>query len=293
MNISVILPTYNRIKYLQKIIDSVFNQTYSEGEIELIIIDDNSSDGTEEYILSLANNKIKYIKNKTNKGGAYSRNIGVQNANYDYIAFIDSDTIWYKNKLSKQISLLINNPEKIIYCCYRKQRRGKWLLQPKDIFDGQIFENLIFQNFIDTPSSIMKKELFLSVGGFDEDLPRFQDWDLFLRLAQQYDFVGIKEPLFDSLTLRKSITTNDKSRIIALEIIFEKYKSYILKNNLLSQRFIIKIVNANLILNDFYNCRKIICNNDVKFSLKIKLYLLVFIFSFLPNNSYKNLYSLR
>jgi glycosyltransferase involved in cell wall biosynthesis len=293
MNISVIMPTYNRKEYLQDTINSVFNQLCYDGEIELIIIDDASTDGTEEYISSLENVKIKYILNKTNQGGAKSRNIGVENSTGDYIAFIDSDTIWYKDKLSKQIPVLLHNPNKIIYCRYKKEDGGKWLLEPKDIRNGKIFDNLIYQNFVDTPSVIMRKEFFLSVGGFDNRLPRFQDWDLFLRLSQKYEFFGIEEPLFDSLTLKGSITTNHKARLEALNIIFEKYKDYLLANDLLLERFIIKLINANLILNNFSNCFKIIQYNTIKQSRKIILYLLVSIFSILPRNLYEKLYNLR
>ena len=293
MNISVIMPTYNRREYLQDTIDSVFNQSCNDGNIELIIVDDASIDGTEEYVLSLKNEKIKYILNKTNLGGARSRNIGVENSSADYIAFIDSDTIWYKDKLSKQIPVLIDSPNKIIYSRYKKEDGDKWLLEPNDIRSGHIFDNLIYQNFVDTPSSIMEKKLFLSVGGFDNSLPRFQDWDLFLRLSQKYEFVGIEEPLFDSLTLEGSITTNHKARLEALDIIFEKYKKDILSNDLLLERFIIKLINANLILNNFSDCFKIIKYNTIKKSRKCMLYLLVSIFLFLPNNLYKKLYNLR
>ena len=293
MNISVIMPTYNRREYLQDTIDSVFNQSCNDGNIELIIVDDASIDGTEEYVLSLKNEKIKYILNKTNLGGARSRNIGVENSSADYIAFIDSDTIWYKDKLSKQIPVLIDSPNKIIYSRYKKEDGDKWLLEPNDIRSGHIFDNLIYQNFVDTPSSIMEKKLFLSVGGFDNSLPRFQDWDLFLRLSQKYEFVGIEEPLFDSLTLEGSITTNHKARLEALDIIFEKYKKDIISNDLLLERFIIKLINANLILNNFSDCFKIIKYNTIKKSRKCMLYLLVSIFLFLPNNLYKKLYNLR
>lgn len=293
MKISVIMPTYNRKEYLQDTINSVFNQLCYDGEIELIIIDDASTDGTEEYISSLENVKIKYILNKTNQGGAKSRNIGVENSTGDYIAFIDSDTIWYKDKLSKQIPVLLHNPNKIIYCRYKKEDGGKWLLEPKDIRNGKIFDNLIYQNFVDTPSVIMRKEFFLSVGGFDNRLPRFQDWDLFLRLSQKYEFVGVEEPLFDSLTLKDSITTNHKARLEALKIIFEKYKDYILTNDLLLERFMIKLINANLILNNFSDCFKIIKDNTIKKSRKCILYLLVSIFSILPRNLYKKLFNLR
>lgn len=287
------MPTYNRREYLQDTINSVFNQSLKDGNIELIIVDDCSTDGTEEYVKSLKNKRIKYHKNQTNQGGAKSRNIGVENATGEYIAFIDSDTIWHKDKLLKQIPLLLENPNKVIYCKYKKQDGDKWLLEPKEIKNEKIFDDLMYQNFVDTPSAIMKKELLLSVGGFDNNLPRFQDWDLFLRLSKSYEFICVEETLFDSLTLEGSITANHDARLKALNIIFEKHKKYILKNNLLLERFVSKLVNANMILNNFSTCKTIIKNYNIKKSKKLGLFILVSFFSFLPYDFYKKLYDLR
>lgn len=287
------MPTYNRKDYLEDTINSVFNQSWKDGNIELIIVDDCSSDGTEEYLKSLENKRIKYYKNQTNQGGAKSRNIGVKNATGEYIAFIDSDTIWYKDKLLKQIPLLLENPNKVIYCKYKKQDKDKWILEPKEPKDGKIFDHLIYQNFVDTPSAIMKKELFLSIEGFDNNLPRFQDWDLFLRLSKKYEFICVEEPLFDSLTLQDSITTNHNARLKALNIIFEKNKEHILKNDALLERFIIKLVNANLILNNYLECKDILKKYTIRKSKKKLLYLLISIFAILPNDFYRKLYNLK
>ena len=293
MTLSVIMPTYNRKDYLEDTIQSVFNQSWKGGNIELIIVDDASTDGTDMYIKSLKNEKIKYIKNKSNQGGAKSRNIGVENSSGEYIAFIDSDTIWYKDKLDKQFPLLLEHPNKIVYCKYLKQDANKWILEPYVIKNGKVFDDLIYQNFVDTPSAIMKKNLFLSVNGFDNNLPRFQDWDLFLRLSQKYEFICVDEPLFNSLTLEGSITTNHKARLEALNIIFEKNKAFIVSDKSILERFIFKLVNANLILNNYNNSFELIQSYKIQFKKKVILYFLIFVFAILPNNLYKKVYNLK
>ena len=98
--ISIIMPTYNCAKYIGLSIESVLVQTYSNWE--LIIVDDFSSDNTKESINIYLNDKrIKYIKLDENKGAALARNKAIEVANGDYIAFLDSDDIWNKNKLKK------------------------------------------------------------------------------------------------------------------------------------------------------------------------------------------------
>ena len=102
--ISVIIPTYNNVKQLINTINNVCDQSYKD--IEIIIIDDNSTDETKDKILNLHNDKIKYYKNPKNLGVSQSRIIGVKQASGKYIAFIDDDDIWINEKLSKQYKLI-------------------------------------------------------------------------------------------------------------------------------------------------------------------------------------------
>ncbi|CAG9297714.1 glycosyltransferase family 2 protein [Celerinatantimonas diazotrophica] len=285
MKLSVIMPTYNRVEYLKRAIDSVFNQTWKEGDIELVIVDDASTDATQEYVLSLENTNIKYVKNLENRGGAESRNIGFKYSSGNYIAFIDSDVIWYRNKLERQMPVVISNPDKIIYCQYRKQKKRSWTTQPSFVKNGYIFDDLLYQNFVDTPSVIMKREFFIKIDGFDKELPRFQDWDLFLRLSREHEFLCIKELLYDSLTLSNSISADHIARLRALTIIFKKNENYIISNKTLLERFIVKLVNANLICDKFENCCLIINEFNISSTKKIILNILIKIFIFYPRGS--------
>ena len=293
MKLSVVMPTYNRVGFLQAAIKSVFNQTWNVGEIELVVVDDASIDGTEEFIKSNRDKNIKYIKNAINKGGARSRNIGADNSTGEYISFIDSDTMWYEKKIEKQMSILMKDPDSIVYCRYKKQHKGRWVLMPDSCKNGMIFENLLYQNFIDTSSVVMRRNSFFSVGGFDNAMPRFQDWELFLRLSHKYQFICVDEPLFDSLTLSNSITANNRARLEALEIIFSKNYIHILKNRILLERFAMKLFNANLVLGDNFEALRIAKEYKLRLSKKIFMLLLGHAFPLIPDSLYERIYHLR
>lgn len=114
--ISVITPVYNDSLFLNRTINSVLNQTYKN--LELIIIDDNSSDNSLSIIKSFKDERIKIIHNETNKGAAYSRNIGIKNASGDFIAFLDGDDYWFPTKLEKQLNFMIINKINFSYTNY-------------------------------------------------------------------------------------------------------------------------------------------------------------------------------
>ena len=116
--VSIITPAYNSEKFIAETIMSVQNQTYQNWE--MIIVDDCSTDKTSEIVLSFQkeDSRIKYIKNESNKGAAFSRNIALQNAKGKWIAFLDSDDIWHQKKLERQIGFMLKNDYKFSYTNY-------------------------------------------------------------------------------------------------------------------------------------------------------------------------------
>ena len=107
LNFSVVIPSYNGLFFLKKSINSVLSQTYKM--FEIIVIDNNSSDGSQNYIKSLKNNKIRLIS--TNNFGSIgkSRNIGIENARGDWISFLDSDDYWHPDKLNVTEKIIKEN----------------------------------------------------------------------------------------------------------------------------------------------------------------------------------------
>ena len=120
------MPSYNTEKYITDSLISVQNQTYENWE--LIIVDDCSTDNTDEVVSKfLSDKRIRYIKNEKNSGAAVSRNRALREAKGKWIAFLDSDDIWEKDKLEKQVKFMEDNGYKFTYTDYRIQLNGNWL----------------------------------------------------------------------------------------------------------------------------------------------------------------------
>ena len=123
--VSIVMPSYNTAKYIADSIQSVINQTYSNWE--LLIVDDCSTDNTEEIVASFNDERIRFIKKDKNSGAADSRNVALRAAVGKWIAFLDSDDTWVPEKLEKQIEFMVKNDYKFTYTDYRIQLNGTWL----------------------------------------------------------------------------------------------------------------------------------------------------------------------
>lgn len=191
--ISVIIPTYNSFLYIKESLDSAINQTYKN--IEAIIIDDGSTDNTKELLKEYADQKkIIYIK-KENGGPASARNLGIKKSTGKYIALLDADDIWSKDKLEKQIDLLEKNDLDLVHTgrfFISKENIKEWIAHPR-----QNTNDLIRKNFIITSSVLAKAEI-LKENIFNEGKQMFavEDYDLWLRLAfRNYKFGYLEEKL--------------------------------------------------------------------------------------------------
>lgn len=192
--ISVIIPTYNRAGLLTDALKSVIAQT--DSNFEIIVVDDGSTDNTKE-ILSPYMNSIKYIF-EDNKGPAAARNRGLLESRGDFIAYLDSDDMWEKNKLQKQrelfekdCSLMLVHTDEIWI------RKGIRVNQMKkhQKSGGDIFERSLELCLISPSAVMMRRELFDEIGLWDENLPFAEDYDLWLRILTKYPVGYISEPL--------------------------------------------------------------------------------------------------
>ena len=192
--ISVIIPTYNRGQRLKKAIDSVLAQSHQD--FELIVVDDGSEDNTDELIGNY-NSDIVYIRQE-NRGPAAARNRGIEKARYNILAFLDSDDWFAENKLAIQIkamgqkpSCLISHTNEIWY------RNGRILNQKRKHKknSGDIFKQSLELCAVGMSTVMMHREVFERYGLFDEDLPCCEDYDLWLRVSAEQDFLLVEEPL--------------------------------------------------------------------------------------------------
>ncbi len=199
--VSVIMPAYNAAQTISKAIDSVITQTYTDWE--LIICDDASTDSTVEVILHyLSNPKIQLICSSQNNGSAgRPRNQAINQASGKWIAFLDADDIWLPSKLEKQIRYLQTHPEVVlVHCDFRLLKKGKlvrsrYLPQRKQDVEGDLSQRIIWRNPIATPAVVLERTTLIKTGFFDESLSMGEDYDLWIRLAQQGPFGYLPEPL--------------------------------------------------------------------------------------------------
>lgn len=219
--ISVIIPTFNRAHLLKRCITSIINQTYKD--IEIIIVDDASTDNTSDIISELSHDKIRYYKLKENKGACYARNYGVQKALGEYIAFQDSDDVWNTDKLQKQINYLIEKNADLVFCSFTLHTEEKKIeFPPQQIDENKISKLILKYNFVSTQTILAKKECLIDIP-FDNDIPRLQDWDLMIRFTQKFKVYHLHESLVTMYQQTDSISKNKLYLIKALEIIRQKY----------------------------------------------------------------------
>lgn len=226
--ISVIIPTYDRASLLKEAIQSVLNQDYFTAKnasnlFELLVVDDGSTDNTREVVESFKG-RVKY-HSKVNEGVSVARNFGLRLAKGDYIAFLDSDDLWIKEKLRMQMNLMENITQAKV--CYTDEiwiRKGVRVNPKKkhQKYSGWIFEKVLPLCLLSLSSAIFSREIFEEIGNFDEELPVCEDYDFSLRIAHRYPFYFIPRPLIIKRgghpdQLSQKFWGMDKFRIRALE----------------------------------------------------------------------------
>ncbi|KPK00594.1 MAG: hypothetical protein AMJ60_00585 [Desulfobacterales bacterium SG8_35] len=192
--VSVIIPTYNREHYLQKAIDSVLNQTYPY--FELIVVDDGSEDNTAELAENYGS-EIVYIRQQ-NKGPAAARNRGVLAARYNLLAFLDSDDRFAENKLEVQIEAMRGKPAyRISHTQELWYRNGRILNQKikHQKNSGNIFNQSLELCAVGMSTVLMHRDIFERYGLFDEEYPCCEDYEFWLRVGAEQNFLLVDFPL--------------------------------------------------------------------------------------------------
>lgn len=243
MKISAIIPAYNAAQYITEALDSVLAQTYPVYEI--IVVDDGSTDGTAEIVKEIASSApsvpprndvpIKYIYQE-NKGPAATRNRGIKEATGDYMAFLDADDLWLPEKIEKQVKLFDGSDYAMVYCDMSHEVNGRVINKSylkernyKYVSDGKVYKNLLRENFIFTPTVIMKKDIIDKIGYFDEGLKICEDYKMWLNVAKNYPVGFANEPLVTRRRMGGNITEDKKlfmsSGIALFKELFENRSS--------------------------------------------------------------------
>lgn len=245
--VSVVIPVYNCLKYLPATLDSVLGQSLQE--LEILAIDDGSTDGSAEYLRHRAAEepRLRVLKGG-GLGAGGARNLGVEEAGSDLVAFIDADDLWVGDKLARQEIFHRTHPEVVLSFTdytHRLESSGvdicgcfeywpefrKVLEQARDASDNdfcvltQATARLYQENVVGTSTVMFDRTTFLKVGGFDETLPSASDWDLWLRLsvAGQVAFSPLKSMTY--LIRANAISRNQGKRLAAIETILARHEA--------------------------------------------------------------------
>jgi len=233
--VSVIMNCYNSDKYLNEAIDSVIVQTYQNWEI--IFWDNQSTDKSADIVRSYNDERIKYFYAPFHTLLGEARNLAVNKATGEWIAFLDCDDVWYSNKLqiqiqnvSNDIGMIYSRMEFLIEESGIQTNMGKSISKKiypkrKTLPIGEIFDKLLFECFIPLPSVLIRSELFNQVGGIDGSLKVAEDYDIFLKIAKiskvkAIDSVLCKYRVHDNNLSHKNIDKTFEESIM----IIEKYK---------------------------------------------------------------------
>lgn len=194
--ISVVIPAYNAMTYLPDTLNSVLGQTFTD--FEVLIIDDGSTDHIQSWFAqSVIDSRVRLIS-QINQGLSGARNIGIKNAQGEYVAFLDADDLWVPTKLEKQTDWLDDNPAVgLIYnwtALIDAEGKPTGRIMGGNV-EGDVLQEILQHNIIDCPSVLVRRQCFENVGLFDCTLRSVEDWDMWIRIARCYPFAVTKEPL--------------------------------------------------------------------------------------------------
>jgi glycosyltransferase involved in cell wall biosynthesis len=232
---SVVMPAFNTASMIGGAIASVLRQT--RGDLELLVVDDGSTDGTAEVVRSFADERIRLLPNGARKGPGAARNLAISEARAPYVSMLDSDDLWLPTYLERIGDAFDRHPDAGLACC------GHWTLEeppgllrrtpereqrPKPVrLDGdELLRRLVQRNFFVNSTVTVRRSILLELGGCNSDLPAAVDFDLWLRIAAAgHGAVCVPEALAVYRVRRGSIQNEPRNELRAYEALRTVYSS--------------------------------------------------------------------
>lgn len=225
--VSVIIPTHNRAGMIQRAVNSALEQTYKN--LEIIVVDDASTDNTKEVIDNYRNSKIKYLRLAKNSGQCIARNRGIEISSGEYIGFLDSDDEWLPVKIEKQLECFTKGDPSLaaVYgvSYVVDEVKNHTVIQNAGLKKGDIYNDLLQGYCPSTPTLfLVKSDILREVGMFDESLITFVDLDLWLRFARKFTFDYVDEPVIRKYEhLGEQYVSNFNQRARGLDLLLAKW----------------------------------------------------------------------
>ena len=194
--VSVIIPTFNRVKLVPRAIKSILGQSYAN--FECIVVDDASTDDTKKVVNSIKDERIIYLRHQENRHASAARNTGIKIARGEFIAFLDDDDEWLPEKLEKQVTLILQLPLKVgmVYCWMNYYENEKLINEHHPTIKGSVFPMVLDEQRLGgCPTLLIRKEVLAKIGEFDESIRRGNDGDLVRRICNKYEVDYVPEVL--------------------------------------------------------------------------------------------------
>ena len=234
--VSVVIPVYNRAGLIGRAIASILGQSYRN--IETIVVDDASSDGLADALAEFADPRLRCLVHPHNRGAAAARNTGIASARGEFIAFLDSDDVWFVDKLAQQVAAMRGQPTLVAghVCGYECVKTGYAARRIAPDWSAENFRRHQLLGCTCGPGTTLlcRREIFSDVGPFDEKLRRLEDWDWLLRLAAK-DYRLLGSP---TVLARVHVGTNAARRDVdaALERIRTRHHPAVTREGTTSRR---------------------------------------------------------
>ncbi|KYC39250.1 glycosyl transferase family A [Scytonema hofmannii PCC 7110] len=230
--VSVIVPAYNAERTILQTVLSIQKQSLSD--LEIIIINDGSTDKTVELLNTVQDPRLK-IFNYENGGLPVARNRGISHATGEYVAFIDADDLWTPDKLESQLAALEKHPDAGVaysWTRFMDEKAETYHLSTPIYFEGDVYANLLVWNFIASGSNpLVRREAIKDVGEFDATLRSAEDWDYWLRLARRWHFAVVPKAQVlyrkSSGAMSSKIDVMEKYNLIVIDKAFERAPSHL------------------------------------------------------------------
>lgn len=221
--VTVVIPTRNRADHLARAVHSVLAQSHNR--LELIVVDDASTDGTAELLATLAadDGRLRVVRQAERQGASAARNLGARHGSGELLAFLDDDCRWKPDKLAVQLPLL----DAVHGAVYARQAirkpDGGWIVEGRPRRRADESRTLLRGNFIGPSTLVVRQSLFADVGGFDSGLTRLQDWDLVLGLVRRTRFAFVDAVLVTGEAVAGGISSDRRALLASAERMLEKH----------------------------------------------------------------------
>jgi glycosyltransferase involved in cell wall biosynthesis len=229
--VSVIIPAYNREKFIERAIRSVQSQDVTN--IEIIVVNDGSTDKTPQIVqeMTKTDSRIRLIRHEKSRGAQAARNTGIRNANGEWIAFLDSDDEWLPRSLSLRLEVARKLRVNVVHSACVVVNHPNPELKPFYIpaLSGNVYRQLLCRPGPVFPSLLVKRDAVVRIGYIDESIVSYQEWDTSIQLAKYYTFGFVPEPTFIYYRHQSETISKDALKeALGYEQIFEKHRDDIM-----------------------------------------------------------------